>query len=305
MPHVSIILVDFNSHKETKECLVSLSKLKATSFNYDVVVVDNASVKPLTQKWVERYHPQAHLVRSQANLGFTGGNNLGVHWAIEQFDSDYVLLLNNDTTVEAEFLNKLMAQAVKFPEQGIITPKIYFYPGREFHKKSYLKEERGKVFWYAGGEVDRRHLDAFHRGVDEVDRGHFDNQIESAFATGCAMFIKREVLEKVGYLDKRYFLYFEDVDFSLRAKKAGYKIGFCPKSVVWHKNAGSSGGSGSSLHQYYQTRNRLLFSLLHGPARAKLTTVKYALRLLFKGDRLEKLAVWHLVTGKFGKQSII
>jgi len=305
MPHVSIILVDFNSHEETKECLLSLGQLNASGFNYDVVVVDNASLKPLTRTWVKRYHPKAHLIRSEGNLGFTGGNNLGIHWAIEQFNSDYILLLNNDTTVAPDFLSKLIYQSEKFPEQGIINPKIYFYPKKEFHQKSYTQAERGKVFWYAGGEIDWQHLDAFHRGVDEVDRGHFDAQIKSNFATGCAMLIKREVMEKIGYLDKRYFLYFEDVDFSLRAKAAGYEIGFCPSSLVWHKNAGSSGGSGSKLHLYYQTRNRLLFSLLHAPFRAKLTAVKLGLKYLFIGNQYQRLAVWHLVTGQLGKQAVI
>jgi len=305
MPHVSIILVDFNSHDQTKECLLSLAKINHASFSHDVVVVDNASLKPLTQRWVKRYHPEAHLVRSQANLGFTGGNNLGIYWVMERFDSDYVLLLNNDTTVDPDFLTKLLYQAEKFPNQGIINPKIYFYPGNEFHRKSYTKDQKGKIFWFAGGEIDWRHLDAFHRGVDEVDRGHFDTQVESRFATGCAMLIKREVLEKVGYLDKRYFLYLEDVDLSLRAKKAGYEIGFCPGSIVWHKNAGSSGGAGSKTHRYYQARNRLLFSLLHAPFRAKLTAVRLALRFLLFGDEYQKLAVWHLIAGKFGKQMVL
>ncbi len=303
MPHVSIILVDFNSHQETKACLLSLAHLKASTFNYDIVVVDNASIKPL--KYLDKYHPRAHLLRSQANLGFTGGNNLAIHWAMEKFNSDYILLLNNDTTVEPNFLTRLIYQAKKFSKQGIINPKIYFYPRKEFYRKSYSAEERGKVFWYAGGSIDWLHLDAFHRGVDEVDRGQFDDQFESDFATGCAMLIKREVLEKVGFLDKRYFLYFEDSDFSLRSKRFGYTIGFCPKSVVWHKNAGSSGGAGSKLHQYYQTRNRLLFSLIHAPWRAKLTAAKLAFRFLIKGNRYQRLAVWHLIIGQLGKQTII
>ena len=128
MPHVSIILVDFNSHAETKECLLSLAQINATSFNYDVVVVDNASLKSLKKAWLKKLHPRVHLLRSQANLGFTGGNNLAIHWAIEQFNSDYIFLLNNDTTVDSDFLAKLLNQAQKYLRQGIINPKIEHKP---------------------------------------------------------------------------------------------------------------------------------------------------------------------------------
>lgn len=304
MIHISIVIVNYNSEGDTLECLDSLLKIKSPGFTYSINVVDNASKEPLVLP--KKYQlPNIGVIRSESNLGFTGGNNMGIHYCVEKHNSDFVLLLNNDTTVDANFLAELVKHAEKNPIAGLISSKIYFSKGREFHIDNYDKKDLGKIIWYAGGSIDWNHLVAFHRGVDEVDKGHFDNQIESDFATGCSVLIRREVLEKVGTLDKRFFLYMEDVDLSVRAKKSGYEIHFAPKSIVWHKNAGSSGGSGSGTHQYYQTRNRLLFAFKHGGKKQWLTALRLIANFLLAGSKMERLAVFHLLTAQFGKQPII
>ena len=240
--HISLVIVNYNTKSDTDECLKSLAKVSGREIKFTVIVVDNGSIEQyqlprgLDKKRFE-------VVRSEANLGFTGGNNLGIFYSIEKYNSDYVLLLNNDTVVDTLFLKRLAECSQENPEYGLICPKIYFYKGNEYHKKEYARSELGSVLWYAGGSIDWQNLAAFHRGVDEVDRGQFDSFQGSDFATGCCVLIKREVLEKVGTFDKRFFLYFEDVDLSVRTRRAGYEIGFCPASIVWHKNAGSSGGS--------------------------------------------------------------
>jgi GT2 family glycosyltransferase len=302
--HISIILVNYNSDEYTIDCLDSLLKIKTPGFKHTTIVVDNASTVPLV---LPKRHlvPTIELIRSESNLGFTGGNNMGIHYGVEKFNSDYVLLLNNDTTVDPNFLKELLNHAESHPKAGITTSKIYFTKGREFHIDSYDKKNLGKVLWYAGGSVDWDHLVAFHRGVDEVDRGQFDNQLECDFATGCTLMIKREVLEKIGTLDKKYFLYMEDVEYSIRAKKAGYEVHFVPNSIVWHKNAGSTGGSGSPLQQYYQSRNTLLFTIMHGSWKQMVTVIRLALRFVFTGTKNERRAVFHLLTARFGKQPII
>ena len=119
------------------------------------------------------------------------------------------------------------------------------------------------------------------------------------------MLIKREVIETIGILDKRYFLYAEDVDFSLRAKKAGFKIIFCPESIIWHKNAGSTEGVGSKIHCYYQTRNRLLLTFKHGSTRIKLTALRLMFKLLRTTTNCERQAVMDFVLRRFGKQTIV
>lgn len=305
MLHLSVIIVDYNSHQDTFECLESLRQQKTNGFEWNVVVVDNGSKETLELPKKYDNDDRIKLLRSSGNLGFTGGNNLGIYHAIEMYDSDYVVLLNNDTTVEEDFLQELLDCAEDNQDMGLISAKIYFTPGREYHQDSYSPAEKGQVFWYAGGSIDWRHLTAFHRGVDEVDRGQFDNQQTSDFATGCAAIIRREVLEKVGPFDKRYFLYLEDADLSMKAVKAGYEIGFCPTAVVWHKNAGSSGGSGSLIHDYYQTRNRLLFAAKHGDPQAWLVAARLAWQDFFSGNDKKRLGVIHALTNQFGKQPVV
>jgi GT2 family glycosyltransferase len=304
MDHISIVMVHFNSDKDTVECLESLSKTVTKGFKFNVLIVDNASKEPLGLPRTLSTQP-FEVLRSESNLGFTGGTNLGITSALEKYNSDYILLLNNDTVVDPDFLLELYRHAQKHPQEGMICPKIYFYPKNEYHAQSYRPEDRGNVLWYAGGSIDWPNLVAFHRGVDEVDRGHFDLPTTSDFATGCCVLIRREVLEKIGLLDERFFLYLEDVDLSMRAINQGYEIGYAPTSKIWHKNAGSSGGAGSPLQQYYLTRNRLWFGLKHGTWRNRLTTAAYIFRLLRNGSNSEKTAAIDLLTGQMGKRVVI
>lgn len=304
MDHLSIIIVNYNTAKDTRQCLQSVLETKKNGFKYNIIIIDNGS-RDLLKIPKNILIKEVELLRSESNLGFTGGYNLGISHAIKKHQSDYFLLLNSDTRVDSRFLNELYQPLASDPEAGLANPKIYFEKGSEFYPKSYHRSQKGKVLWFAGGSIDWNHLAAFHRGVDEVDRGQFDNQHSSDFATGCCLLIKREVIETVGILDKRFFLYSEDVDFSLRAKKAGFKILFCPQSLIWHKNAASSEGAGSRIHQYYQTRNRLLLSLKHGSIKVKLLVLRLAFHMLREGSPSERQAVFHLMMGRFGKQQIV
>ncbi len=201
-------------------------------------------------------------------------------------------------------MTNLVKCSLETPEHGVVCPKIYFYPGDEYHD-SYSRSDRGNVLWYAGGSIDWTSLSAFHRGVDEIDRGHFDALQTTDFATGCCMLIKREALEKVGMFDKRYFLYFEDVDLSARIKDAGYTLGFCSSSHIWHKNAKSSGGSGSQIHNYYIARNRLLFSFQHGSLRNKLLALRVWVTYILSASSLEQQAAIDFALRRFGKQPVV
>ncbi len=302
--HTSIILVHFNSDEETTSCLRSLEKITLRKNEYSIVVVDNGSTTPY-QKPELSNAASVHFLRSESNKGFTGGNNLGIHYAIETFNSDNVILLNNDTLVAPDAFEILIEHAAKHSRAGIVAPKIYFAKGREYHGDSYTNDQRGDVLWYGGGSIDWDHLVAFHRGVDEVDRGQFAHQKNSEFATGCCMLIKREIIEKVGLLDKRYFLYLEDVDFNMRTKQFGYEVHYCDDAKIWHINAGSSSGSGSRLHVYYQTRNRLLFFQLYGSLKTKLVLVRLLLRYVFTGSKYERLGALHYLLAQYGKQPIL
>ncbi len=304
MDSVVTIIVHYNNAKDTRECVDSLLLTQEDSCKNDIIVVDNGSLETfaLTKKQREA---GVTLIRSEANIGFTGGNNLGISHAREHFDPDFFLLLNNDTTVEPNFLQELCELAKNAEKPGLITPKIYFQKGNEFHKEQYKKSQLGKIFWYAGGSIDWRNLLAFHRGVDEFDYGQFDSQESYEFASACCVLIPRQVIETVGLLDKNFFLYFEDTDYSMRVKKAGFDLLFAPKSVIYHKNAGASGGAGAPTSVYYQSRNRLLFFMRHGNWRQRATALQLLLRYLSTGNKYERKAVIDFIFGRFGKQALV
>lgn len=301
----SIIIVNYNQAQLTTACLESLGKLVVPQdVKLHIIVVDNGSPQVYQlPRSVASLH-SVTILRSEPNLGFTGGNNMGIHAAIERFNSDFVWLLNNDTELDRQALTLLLNWAITHPSQGIISSKIYFYPASEFHKAAYSRSARGKILWYAGGSIDWRNVLCFHRGVDEVDQGQFAAQETSDFATGCSLLIRREVLEKIGLLNKDYFLYLEDVDWSLRCQQFGYQVGYCNQAVVWHKNAGSTGGSGSPTQTYYQTRNRFRLFAQYGSWRTRLTLIHLAWLIVTHGTATERLALRHALTGGFGKQPL-
>ena len=304
--HISIIIVNYNTPEDTKAVIQSLSQITHNGFDYRIVVVDNGSKELLTfsQAFLKK-NPNLDLLRSESNLGFSGGNNLGIQHAIDHYDSDYYLLLNSDTIVEQNFLQALYEMMKKDQKIGLACSKIYFHKGYEYFADSYSESEKHRVLWYVGGKIDWTNLLSYHIGIDEVDRGHFDRAAETDYATGCAMMISREVIERVGRLDDRFFLYSEDVDFSLRVREAGLKVMYCPDSVVYHKIGRSSGGAGSPLQQYYQTRNRLFLTFRHAPFRSKLTALHLIFNILQKGNRSERKAVLDLLIGRMGKQAFI
>ena len=303
MDHVTVVVVHYNQPQYTRQCLLSLAKCRSVGLSMTVLVVDNGSTKSFRlPKNLSK--SKFKVIRSESNLGFTGGNNLGIHTAIERFNSEFILLLNNDTLVDSQFLTQMMKQLRAQPQVGVLSPLIYFAPGREFHKLSYSPKDRGKVIWYAGGSLDWPNLSFFHRGVDEVDRGQFDGQITSQYATGCAMLIRREVLEKCGFLDKKFFMYGEDVDFSLKAVAAGYQIGFCPTAKVWHINAGSTGGSGSEFQVYYQERNRYLLGWQYGSWMGRYAMLRLQWQAVWSGSKVRRKAVGHFYLRRWGKQPL-
>ena len=281
MPKVSLITLEYNSAQHTVQLLESLERIDYSDKNLQIVVVNTG------EKLIRDYSSARFEIKTLnpgRNVGFTGGNNLGIQTAISTFNPDFFLLINNDTLVDQHFLNNLVHFTQSHKNVGVVSPLIYFAKGSEFHASDYSKEELGKVIWFAGGSIDWKDMYAFHRGVDEVDRGQYlrseirgqrldnseipDINYETMdFATGCCMFIPAKVIESVGMFDDLYFLYWEDVDLSYRIKHAGYELYFCPESKIWHKNAGSSGGSGSSLHTKYQERNRLRFAMKYAPTR--------------------------------------
>ena len=285
MPHVFILIINWNGKKDTIHCLSSLKRLNTKGIKLSIIVVDNGSSDDSVEV-IKKKFPSVIVYEAQKNLGFTGGNNVGIFLALQK-GADYVWLLNNDTFVDKESLQALLGV---FADEiiGIAGSKIYFAAGREYHKEKYNASELGKVLWYAGGLIDWNNMYASHRGVDEVDVAQYDNAGETSFVTGCSMFIKGVVFHAIGMFDDRYYLYLEDLDFCLRAQKAGFRTVYMPSSKIWHVNAGSSGGPGSKLHEYYLTRNRLLVGLRFAPIRTKFALLREGIRFFFSGNSYTK-----------------
>ena len=290
---VAIVVLNYNGLENTIECLESLRKLEHDNHHIELIVVENGSEDGSAEALSKLRDIQ--LLLSDINLGFSGGANLGIKHALAR-EANYVLILNNDTIVD-RFLVKDMIAATRFGQ--IISPKIYFAPGFEFHKKRYKKEDLGKVIWYAGGKIDWDNIIGIHIGVDQVDKGQFVKRRQIDLATGACMLVKTEVFEKIGLFDEKYFLYLEDMDFCTRAKKAGFKILFEPKAVLWHKNASATGGSGSNLQDYYITRNRLLFATLYASIRTKLAVLRQIASQINVATK--RKAVFDFLTLRFGK----
>lgn len=206
------------------------------------------------------------------NLGYAYGINLGLKEAIKQ-GCDKFCIINNDTYVDKDFISNVLNSILHHPS-SILGGKVYYAPGYEYHKQRYKKSDPGKIIWYAGGKVDWKNAFTEHLSVDEVDKGQFNQFKETDFITGCFMCFDKRVIEKLGFLDEGYFLYYEDADYCERAKRKGIKLYYDPKIVIWHKNAGSTEGSGSKIHQRYQERNRLRFGLKYAPWRTKLHLIK-------------------------------
>ncbi len=256
MHKTSVIILHYGSISDTVDC-VNMLKRNNTGFPYHTIVISNSGYNGLSDA-IKKIDTSIDMIINSGNLGFAEGNNIGIKFALKN-GSEYIILLNNDTISSDSLIKKIVTFSENNPEAGLISPKIYFAKNYEFHKGRYKENEKGKVFWYAGGKIDWANCYATHKGVDEVDGGQYNQFMKTDFATGCCMLIKKEVIEKTGFFDKKYFLYFEDVDYSIRAAKLGFGVYYYPDAYLWHKNAASSGKSGSPLHLYYITRNRLYF----------------------------------------------
>ncbi len=205
------------------------------------------------------------------NRGYAHSVNLGLKQARNHFSQFCVI--NPDTVLSQNFVAKVKTSLSAHPG-AIIGGKIYYAIGYEYHRDRYRPADQGKVIWYAGGTIDWNHALTPHRGVDTVDRGQFDRFEPTGFVNGCLMCLDQSVINTVGYWDESYFLYFEDSDYCERAKRKGVKLYYDPAIVIWHKNSQSTGGSGSTIHQKYQARNRLIFALKYAPLKTKLHLIR-------------------------------
>jgi GT2 family glycosyltransferase len=212
--------------------------------NYKIIVVDNASGDGSVQALRSEF-PTIDIIENQKNLRFAGGNNIGLRYALEK-NAEYVLLLNNDTIVEKNFLFELVHCAENDERVGIAGAKIYYYT------------ERNKI-WYAGGKIEWNIGWISHRGIRETDFNQYDQEEETDYVTGCCMLLKRNLIEKIGVLDEAYFIYGEDADWCMRAKNNGYKLMYVPTAKLYHKVSISSGGNFSWFKNWNKLKSNFRF----------------------------------------------
>jgi GT2 family glycosyltransferase len=249
VPRVDVITLTWNQKHDTLECLASLSQL--TYPNYRIIVVDNGSVDG-TADAVRAQFLTVTLIVNERNLGFQGGFNVGMRHALES-GADYIFVMNNDTIVQADILDELMAYAGA-PGAGMLGPKIYYFDDPE-------------RIWSVGGDCHPVTFEMTHKGDNQVDRGQWSEVIERDFLVGCAMLMPRALPERIGLFDTGYHpIYYEDVDLCMRARRAGFRLLLVPGAKMWHRVSASGGGAGSPRERYLMARHSVRYfrKYVHG-----------------------------------------
>lgn len=240
---VSVIL-NTNRRADTLECLASLGR--QTHTRQHVIVLDNASTDGSPEA-VRAEFPNVELVGLTDNQGYAGNNNVGIKLALER-GADWVFVLNEDTVLDPGCLAALVAQGEADAKVGIVGPLVYHHDGQD-------------VIQSAGGEMNT-HLESWHRGQNQKDVGQYARPLASDWISGCAILVRRNVIEQIGMLDARFFYYWEEVEWCLRARKAGWGIVMAPAARLWHKGVQQNYQPKPSV-TYYGTRNRLMMLQKH------------------------------------------
>lgn len=284
---VTILLVNYNGKKYLEKCIESL--YRQTYLNMSILIVDNCSDDGSVKFLKDRY-PNIETIVCPQNYGFAKGNNIGIRYALD-CGTDYVMLLNIDTTVDAHLLEYLMQEA---DQDTVTVPTIYY-------DKRYMK------IWYAGGEMDYVKGDSSHilKGGNRVVQ-------EVSFACGCCVLIHKKIIEKTGLFDENFYLYYEDTDWSLRCIKEGIKIKYVPRAKMWHKIGGSGGKKGELLKTYYMTRNQLYFVKKHQDF-IQMNTLKRTVQIMKDSfsentEKEKRKYIWHGIRdfyrGKMGRLNL-
>lgn len=295
MIDISFITVNYNGLKDTLELIESLAQ-NVKSVSYEVIVVDNASREP---EALSILYNQSHVrfVPSTVNLGFAGGNNLGINEASGKF----LFFINNDTYIIEDHFNKLIQSYG--PKTGLLCPKLCF--AAPPHNVQYA------------GFTDLSTITLRNQaiGYGAPDLGQYDKPTKTFFAHGAAMMVSRERLNKIGVMSEDYFLYYEEMDWSMRFRNAGYNIDYNPVQTIYHKESQSTGQS-SPLKIYYLTRNRLKYASKFQKGITKFLSISYLIFVVGTRDYIKYTSerrpdlrgamlqgIRHFIAGKFGKQT--
>ena len=274
MLQLSIITINYNGLNDTCELM---DTLPLEDKSIEVIVVDNAS-KEDEATIIEQHYPQVRVIRSQKNIGFAGGNNLGIKAA----KGKYLFFINNDTLLEVrgkrlevrEMFQPLIDRLESSPKVGVVCPKIRFSWG-------------DNPIQFAGyTPLSRITMRNRAIGCGESDQGQYNTAHPTPYAHGAAMMVKREVIDKAGLMPECYFLYYEELDWSMMIRRAGYDIWYDPIVTVYHKESQTTGQQ-SPLRTYFITRNRLLFVKRNNTSATRLLSYLYLICLVATRDILK------------------
>lgn len=288
MKKVGVVILNYKLKDLTLRCLKSV--LKSEYVNKNIYVLDNNSNDGLMEEL--KKIPKVIFIANRDNLGFAGGNNVGIRQAIKD-SCELIFIINPDVLVDKNAIG-ILSQSMDRLGAGIAGPKILF-----------LEDEKNlgsnKKIWFAGGLFDFDNVLGSHRGVDEDDRGQYNEPQVTDYVSGASMMVTKEVFEKIGLFDEDFFLYYEDSDFCFRAKKAGFKIMYIPEAISYHENAKTT-GLGSPLQDYYITRNRMIFAKKFLSLRTQFALIREAIRNL--GIKPRRQALFDFLLNKLGGQKI-
>lgn len=284
-PLVYIILLNFNGYKDTIECVNSLEKVEYG--NFEVIIVDNCSTDD-SEKILRDQLPGYKVIQTHNNLGFAGGNNIGIKYALDS-GAEYICLLNNDTIVEKDFLNHLVETAESDNNIGITSGIINYF-------------ENKNETWFSGGYISN----IKGKGIHKINKPQ-ELQTEATFITGCLQLISRKVFKDVGLLPEDYFLYYEDLDFCQSVLNAGYKLVVNSNSYIYHK-AGGTAPYTSPLSIYYSNRNRYIFIKKYfGGFNLIFLKISYLLEVMikltfYKGEK--RKSIWKVLKYHYFKNKV-
>lgn len=255
--YISIITINFNGVKDTCQMIDSLKQF-LSAVSYEIIIVDNASLNN-EAAFIEEKYPDVRCFRSNKNLGFAGGNNIG----ISQAKGKYIFLLNNDTYIQDDSILNLAIFLDSNPSIGAVSPKIKFADSDTIQFAGYTPLSkitlRNKLI-----------------GFKEADYGQYNEAHASTFLHGAAMMLRRNIMKDIGPMPEIYFLYYEELDWCEQIKKRGFDMWYVPNAQIYHKES-SSVGQGSPLRCYYLTRNRLLFAWRNRYGIVRLLSLSYQL----------------------------
>jgi GT2 family glycosyltransferase len=291
LPKVSIVTLTWNTTEITIDFLNSLNE-QCNYSNLEVIIVDNGSKENPTSKFKAIY-PAAKVLVNEKNLGFTGGNNVG----IKEATGDYLFIVNNDTEFTPGLLEGLLEIFEKYPDAGIVSPKFHYF----YHKGTieYAGYNEVNIFTGRNGMV----------GCREQDNGQYNEIKTTNYAHGGGMMISRKVLEEVGGLPDEFFIYYEEFDWCEQIKRKGYKVYYQPASLIYHKESMTTGKS-SPFKTFYHTKNRILFMrrnmkpfnlFIFLSYFTLLTIPKNTLTFLLKGQKEHLRSFWKGILWHFNR----